>query len=107
MPTKTRKADNLKASEFFYEIKTIIFGLNYFTEKVHDESVDDDMRKANRNLMNQCLAQWEVAKSAILYITGKTYAFTRTDDCYGIVNEADESDWLYKDDVEVQCERQI
>lgn len=96
MPTKTNKIENFKASEFFYEIKSIIFGLNYFTEKSHEENVDDDMRKAIRQLLDQCIAQWEVSKSAIRYITGQSYVFTRTDEYYGIVNDADENDWLYQ-----------
>lgn len=96
MPTKTSKIDRLKASEFFDEIRNIAFGINYFTEEMHNESLSYEMRETNRDLLGTRLAEWAVAKSAIKYITGKTYAFTRTDDCYGIVNEANETDWLYR-----------
>lgn len=96
MPTKTSKIDRLKASKFFGEITSIAFALNYFAEQVDDESQSYEKRASCRGLLDENLGKWEVAKSAIKYITGKTYAFTRTDDCYGIVNEANETDWLYR-----------
>lgn len=99
MPTKTSKIDRLKASKFFGEITSIAFALNYFVEQVGDESQSYENRASCRGLLDENWGKWEVAKSAIHYITGKTYAFTRTDDHYGIVNEADENDWLYCDKV--------
>lgn len=96
MPTKPSRTDKLKASEFFDEIRSIAFGINYFTEEMNNESQSYEMRETSHDLLGIRLAEWAVAKSAIKYITGKTYAFTRTDDCYGIVNEANENDWLYR-----------
>lgn len=42
-----------------------------------------------------CQAQWEVYKMALRQFYGMEYAFSRTSECYGIVNENDYSDWLF------------
>ncbi|MEG2088143.1 MAG: hypothetical protein RR022_08060, partial [Angelakisella sp.] len=65
-------------------------------EQVSNESLSYDKRQSCRELQAERLAEWEVAKVAIQYITGKAYAFTRTDEYYGIVNEADDTSWLYQ-----------
>jgi hypothetical protein len=39
--------------------------------------------------------QWSVAKLALKHITGKTYGFSRNNETYSIVNEADYSDILF------------
>ncbi len=43
-----------------------------------------------------CQAQWEVYKMALRQFYGVEYAFTRTDECFGVINENDEKDWLFK-----------
>ena len=43
-----------------------------------------------------CQAQWEVYKQALRQFYNVNYSFTRTNDYYGVVNEDDYSDWLFK-----------
>lgn len=43
-----------------------------------------------------CQAQWEVYKLALRQFYKVNYSFTRTSEYYGVVNEDDYSDWLFK-----------
>lgn len=72
-------------SEFYCEVCEIAKCLDYYL------SVGD------RNTAQEFFKKWETAKIALKFILGKPYAFTRTDDYYGIVDESNEIDFLIKE----------
>lgn len=57
---------------------------------------DEWLETKDRKAADWCQAQWEVYKLALRQFYDVNYEFTRTDDYYGVVNEDDYSDWLFK-----------
>lgn len=80
---KLNKEKFLK-TEFGAELKNCIMCWDTFIEnKTHKSAT-------------WCQAQWEVYKLALRQFYNVNYAFSRTDDYYGVVNEDDYNDWLFK-----------
>lgn len=57
---------------------------------------DEWIKVKDREAANWCQAQWEVYKLALRQSYTVNYTFSCTDDYYGVVNEDDYSDWLFK-----------
>lgn len=72
-------------SEFYCEICEIAKCLDYY------------LAVGERDTAQEFFKKWETAKIALKFIFNKTYVFTRTDEYYGILNEADESEFLIKE----------
>ena len=82
-------------TELGAEIKNCI---DCWDQALIDERTEQDylIRKEYSNQSTWCQAQWEAYKLALKHFTGKEYAFTRDDSHYGLINEYDDKDWLFK-----------
>lgn len=84
----------LKGTLFFEKVLYLTDCIDINCKK-SNTSQSWEMRDYHTKLVRLFIDQWEIAKSALELLTGKTYAFSRTDEYYGIVNKTDENDWLY------------
>ena len=80
---RKKVSEKLKASEFFYEVCKTVTLWDYYLQ------VD------NRESAKECMGKWTMAKSALEYITGEIYGFSRNSEMISIVNERNDKDILF------------
>jgi len=72
----------LLKSDFFHEVEAVVKAWDYYLAIEDKTSADEMMHK------------WHMAKSALEYITGNIYGFSRNGKTYSIVNERNYDDRL-------------
>jgi hypothetical protein len=67
----------LLKSEFFLEVQMVVKAWDYY------------LNAGDKELANEMMHKWEMAKLALEHITGNIYGFSRNGETYSIVNERD------------------
>ena len=79
--TKAAKERLLK-SKFFHEVDEVVKAWDYY------------LSTGEKELANEMMHKWSIAKLALEHITGNVYGFSRNGETYSIVNERDRNDIL-------------
>jgi hypothetical protein len=81
----TAAMKRLRKSEFFSELVMVVKAWDYY------------LTTGEKELANEMMHRWEMAKLALEHITGNIYGFSRNGETYSIVNERDYNDRLFID----------
>lgn len=75
----------LITSDFYHEVYATVKAWDYYLRTDDKEAADEMMHK------------WTMAKLALKFITGKSYGFMRDNKSFSLVNEADYTDILFRE----------
>lgn len=94
--------DEFLKTEFGVELKSTIELLdrNLITKEERSNYWSDDELNRCKDAIKRLCAQWDIFQLALKQFYGIEYAFTLTDEYFGVCTE-DESNWLFKIDREM------